>query len=62
MVFKVIATIENKRLERRFQEAETAAAYVSSIQADADDVELLVDECPKNCAKCADESRDPESH
>jgi hypothetical protein len=62
MTFKVIATVNKKRLERSFQQAETAAAYASSIQADADDVELLVDECPKNCAKCADESRDPKPH
>jgi hypothetical protein len=62
MVFKVIAIIENKHLERRFLDAKTAAAYASSIQTDADHVELLIDQSPENSSKCADESRDPKSH
>lgn len=62
MVFKVIATIKNKRLERRFLDAKTAAAYASCIEPDADHVELLIDQSPKNSSKRADESRDPKPH
>ena len=62
MVFKVIATLKNKRLERRFLDAKTAAAYASCIETDADHVELLIDQSPENSSKRADESRDPESH